>query len=126
MFFTASYLDGFLAFSTQGFLILGNLTAVMFVFLHSVVFGRLSLLRYKVNKAQSFGSFMPFYLLSWSVLVLFVFSITYITTIPVNLCILITGFESTWRRLQRTTNIRPNFTPNSTFKFSLEIALKKS
>ena len=62
LFFTASYLDGFLIFSTQGSLVQGNLTAIMFLFLHNVVFGRLSLLRavwYKVNKAPGFGSYTP-------------------------------------------------------------------
>ena len=44
------------------FLYSGNLTAVMFLFLHSVVFGRFSQLKavwYKVNKAQGFGSYTP-------------------------------------------------------------------
>ena len=57
-----SYLDSFLTFSTQGFLVQGNLMTIMFPFLHSVVFGWLFQLRavyYKVNKTQGFGSYTP-------------------------------------------------------------------
>ena len=54
------------------------------------------------------------------VLVLFLFSISFIIIIPVNLCVLVTGFGSTCRWLQKTTNLQLNFTPNSTSKFCLK------
>ena len=54
------------------------------------------------------------------VLVLFLFSISFITIFSVNLCVLVTVFGSTWGWLQKTTNLWPNLTPNSTPEFSLK------